>query len=146
MKSSLLVAFLAALAALVLAPAAAAQTTPPPAVPLAQGWEFTFDPAGQGLRGGWSKGAWQHDWADVEVPHVFDPNPTDRNFQGTVGWYRLRFATPPTPAGFGWALRFEGARRVARVWLNGKQIGGNANPYQSFTLGASNLRTDGAPN
>ena len=130
---------------LTLAPAAGAQA-PPAAVPLGQGWEFTFDAGDRGLTGGWAKGDWARDWTDIEVPHVFDPNPTERNFLGTIGWYRLRFATPPTPAGFGWALRFEGARRVARVWLNGRPIGGNANPYQPFTLHARHLKTDGTPN
>ena len=44
-------------------------------------------------------------------------------FLGSVGWYRLRFTGPATPAGLGWALRFEAVRRVARVWLNGRRTG-----------------------
>lgn len=137
---------LAALAAFAFTAAAQAQTAPPQAVPLTDGWEFTFDPTSQGLRGGWSHGDWGRDWANVTVPHVFDPVPADRAYGGTIGWYRIRFPTPATPAGFGWALRFDGARRVARAWLNGARIGGNGNPYQPFTLKARNLKPAGALN
>jgi beta-glucuronidase len=143
------------LAALLLVPASAgaratdpvsahASEAPPQAVELKTGWQFRFDPGNVGLREDWPD--WNQPWADVEVPHVFDPNPTDANFLGTIGWYRLRFDTPATPGGFGWALRFEGVRRVARVWLNGKRIGSNTNPYEPFTLPAKGLRTDGRPN
>ena len=107
------------------------------------GWQFKFDPSNVGLREKWPK--WEETWADVEVPHVFDPNPTDENFWGTIGWYRLKFDTPATPEGFGWALKFEGVRRVSQIWLNGKRIGTNTNPYEPFMLHARGLRS-GRPN
>jgi beta-glucuronidase len=129
------------------APAPAAAQSPPREIPLAEGWEFRFDAAGQGMRAKWFQNPQREvDWQDVAVPHVFDPNPVTDAFLGTVGWYRLRFPTPETLEGFSWALHFGGARRVARVWLNGRELGTNGNPYQPFTLAARGLRPPGQPN
>ena len=127
-------------------PAMAQGVRPPAPVVLETGWEFRFDPSDKGLKGGWATGNWAENWDDVSVPHVFDPTPEDDQFLGTIGWYRLRFTTPQTPAGFGWNLRFEGARRVARAWLNGKPIGHNTNPYQPFTLPARSMKPSGEVN
>lgn len=79
------------------------------------------------------------------MPHVFDPRPLDSLFHGTVGWYRLTFRGPSQPGGFGWALRFEQARRVAHAWLNGRSIGGSVDGYTPFVLTAHGLRPN-APN
>jgi hypothetical protein len=76
----------------------------------------------------------------VEVPHVFDARLLASTFHGTIGWYRLRFSGPPTPRGFGWALRFGAVRRSATVWLNGRLIGAHSDPYAPFTLPARGLR------
>ena len=111
----------------------------PQPVPLAQ-WEFKRDQANVGLASGWRAGQWGEDWQDVEIPHVFDPYPSDELFGGTTGWYRIRFDRPPTPRGFSWAIQFEGSRRETRVWLNGKAAGSNRNPYQPFTVPARGLR------
>ena len=142
---SLAIALLSLAALLATAPLAAAQA-PPTALTLSTGWEHRLDGGDLGQKAGWSTGAWKDDWEDVEVPHVFKANPLDIDYGGTIGWYRLKFDTPNTPPGFAWDLRFEGVRRAARVWLNGKQIGRNSNPYQPFTLHSGGLRTDGKPN
>ena len=76
----------------------------------------------------------------MRVPSVIEPAPLERHFTGTVAWYRLSFTGPPTPAGFGWALRFEQARRRARVWLNGTEIGASDDPYVAFELDAPGVR------
>src|SRR4051794_23591201 len=146
LRQILLVALLAVACVGGIADPAAAQAGLPKPQRLTSGWQFTFDPANAGLKAGWKAGDWSQPWTDVEVPHVFDPHPTDANFLGTYGWYRLKFATPATPEGFGWALRFEGARRVTTAWLNGARIGHNSDPYEPFTLPAKGLRTDGQPN
>ena len=140
----LLVALLSGLAC---AASPAAAQSPPQPVELTDGWEFRFDSTNLGMPARWYKTAdREEDWQDVTVPHVFDPNPATEAFLGTIGWYRLKFETPETPEGFSWALNFQGARRVARVWLNGRELGGNANPYQPFTLSADGLRRDGGSN
>src|SRR3712207_3074774 len=119
--------FLVALAlAILAAPAGAA--TPPAPVDLHEGWQFSRAPQGP--------------WAGVTVPHVFDGSADAQLFQGTVGWYQLRFQGPATPKGWGWDLRFEGVRRRAEVFLNGRPIGRNDDPYAPFTLSAQGLKPD----
>lgn len=117
-------ALLIAVLVLLLVPAGASAAPAP--VKLDAGWEFRFDsnPA----------------FAPVAVPHVFDPKPVDDDYRGKVGWYRLRFEAPATPPGYTWNLDFEGVRRVSRVSLNGRPIGVNSNPYQTFSLPARGLK------
>ena len=52
----------------------------------------------------------------------------------------MSFAGPPTPRGFSWLIRFESVRRNAAVFLNGRRIGRNADPYTPFTVPARGLR------
>jgi beta-galactosidase len=54
----------------------------------------------------------------VDPPHVPDENPT--------GDYRLRFEVPADWSGERTVLRFEGVDSIARVWLNGEEIGTTA--------------------
>jgi len=110
---------------------ARAAAGPPRAVKLSAGWEF---------RGGPQYQAGATDWQAITVPHVFDPRPLAEEFPGTVAWYRLRFDAPNAPSGFAFALRFQSVRRKAVVYLNGKRLGSNQDPYTPFTLDASGLR------
>jgi len=118
----------AVLALLVVAPAAA--SAPPAPVPVASGWELSFD---------------QTHWRPTTVPGVFDANTPASEFGGRVGWYRVTFTGPSTPSGFSWDLRFESVRRVADVTLNGVPIGTNTDPYVPFELPATGLKP-GQPN
>jgi beta-glucuronidase len=120
--------------------------TPPTAITLTSGWEIKFDPSDQGVKAGWPSGTVGTGWRPVSLPHVFNPKPVDSQFLGTIGWYRLQLKTPATPAGFTWALHFEGARRDATVWLNGKRIGTNTNQFEPFTLAATGLKPPGQVN
>jgi beta-glucuronidase len=113
---------------LVTAPPAARAAEPPPPVQLAEGWQVTRTPGDASS------------WRNVQMPHVLEPAPLERHFGGGVAWYRLSFTGPPTPPGFGWGLRFEQARRSARVRLNGAEIGGSDDPYVAFELDAPGLR------
>ena len=124
---------------------ALADASPPAPVPLSSGWSFRLDPGDAGLRRGWWRGGQSAGWQSVGVPHVFDARPLDQLFHGTVGWYRLTFTGPSEPTGFGWALRFEQARRVSHAWLNGRSIGGSRDAYTPFVLAARGLRPN-APN
>ena len=126
-------------------PAGASAAEPPGPVSLADGWQYRLDPADGGVRDNWQSGRSEGIWDPVSVPHVFDPRPDPKTFAGSVGWYRLRFKGPDTAAGMGWSLRFEQVRRVARVWLNGREIGTHRDPYTPFELPAAGLRP-GAPN
>ena len=129
------------LAVLVLAcPATALAADPPAPVPLAQAWQYSPDPADRGLTANWQGGYMGATWEPSTVPHVFDSRPLESLFKGAVGWYRVAFEGPATAPGTGWWLRFEQVRRTARVWLNGREIGSNAQPYTPFQLPAVGLK------
>src|SRR3954452_21237903 len=132
-------AVLAAFAVLsVVAPAANAAPPAPQSLDGA-GWQFHEDPANKGLASGWSAGGPSGGWDAVSVPSTFDARPLARLFSGTVGWYRLRFQEPTTPAGYSWALRFDQVRRKSVVWLNGHRLGRHSDPYTPFELPARGL-------
>jgi len=78
-------------------------------------------------------------WTPVSVPSVFDPDAAPELFGGAVKQYRLRFLAPKA-RGFRWAFRFEQVRRRATVYLNGRPIGVNADPYTPFEKAATGLR------
>ncbi len=130
------------------APLTRADTGVPATQTLAGGWQFRLDPGNAGIKAGWRSGDWAvaEGWKPVTVPHVFNPTPVDSEFLGTVGWYRMKLQTPATPAGFTWSLRFEAARRNATVWLNGRRLGANTNPYEEFTLAADGMNPAGQEN
>lgn len=122
------------LALLLPAASAHAATTPPAPVPLDGGWEYAPDDGNIGLTQGWSTGEPTAGWTPVAVPHVANPEPTQRSYEGSAGWYRLRLTGPPIDDGYRWAIRFEGARRIANVWLNGEPVGEHTDPYTPFEL------------
>jgi hypothetical protein len=133
-------------AALTGAAGAAPAAGPPRAVDLdAAGWEYAPDPAGVGLRDGWAGGHGGATWSAVDLPHVFDPQPQDKDFRGQTGWYRITLTRPSgTPAGFDWGIRFEQVRRVADVFVDGRRVAVHADPYAPFTVALPALR-DGRP-
>jgi beta-glucuronidase len=110
---------------------ARAAGAPPGAEPLTDGWQFrpgaAFDPNAS-------------DWQSITLPHVMDQALTPAAFRGEVGWYRLRFDAPEAPTGFAFAFRFNEVRRAADVYLNGKKIGSNRDPYTPFDVPATGLR------
>jgi Glycosyl hydrolases family 2, TIM barrel domain/Glycosyl hydrolases family 2 len=85
------------------------------------------------------------EWQQTKVPSVFDTRALPELFPGEVRRYRVSFNGPPTPRGFSWLVRFESVRRNATVFLNGRRIGRNVDPYTPFTLEARGLRP-GRPN
>ena len=80
------------------------------------------------------------EWHATRVPSVFDPRALPELYPGTVRRYRVLFEGPATPPGFRWLLRFESVRRRAGVFLNGRRIGRNTDPYTPFTVEARGLR------
>ena len=79
-------------------------------------------------------------WTSVAVPSVFSPTAVASEYPGSVRRYRVQFTGPATPRGFRWLLRFEGVRRSAAVYLNGRRLGKNTDPYTPFTFEARGLR------
>jgi beta-glucuronidase len=158
-------AIISTLALLALPSAAAAQGAVPSERTLSSGWQMRLQPAAPALpqpappeetapegegasvppspagRAAQAPGPWR----PAHVPSVFDTRALPSLFPGTVRRYRVTFAGPPTPRGFSWLIRFDGVRRNAGVYLNGKRIGRNFDPYTPFTVPARGLRP-GRPN
>ena len=154
-----------ALLALALPSAAAAQLTVPSERVLSSGWEVRVEPAAPAPpqeappeetapegdtppapptpagRAAQAPGEWHR----TRVPSVFDADVSASLYPGTVRRYRVSFAGPPTPRGFSWLIRFESVRRSAAVYLNGRRIGRNVDPYTPFAVPARGLRP-GRPN
>ena len=133
----LLVLFAALAVLIAAAPAVLAESVGP--VALDEGWSFVADPGDEGLGAGRATGGGEG-WQEVDVPHVMLPEPVEENMPGTVGWYRTTFEGPESEDGRGWAVRFGSVRREATVWLNGRQIATNSDPYTPFTVPLDGLR------
>ena len=126
-------------------PAAALAAGPPAPMAISVGWQFAPDPGLAGLGANWQSGKAGSNWQPATVPHVFQAQPLEQYFDGSVGWYRVGFTGPETARGAGWWVRLNQVRRIAQVWLNGKQIGTHADPYTPFELPAKGL-LPGKPN
>jgi Glycosyl hydrolases family 2, TIM barrel domain/Glycosyl hydrolases family 2 len=94
-----------------------------------------FSPRGRAAQG-------PQDWTPVGVPSVFNPIARPAEYAGSVRRYRLRFTGPETPRGFRWLIHFESVRRSAVVYLNGRRLGRNIDPYTPFTFEARGLRPE----
>ena len=79
-------------------------------------------------------------WRPTTIPNVFDPSAHGNLYAGQVKVYRLSFQGPRTPPGWRWLLEFEGVRRIATVYLNGRRIGRDQDAYTPFTLEARGLK------
>jgi beta-galactosidase/beta-glucuronidase len=143
----------------VLCPAAAA-AAPPRAQTLSAGWEVRSQAAapapeqpappleGQpegvpadGLTTPGGQASQQSSrWSPVTIPSVFNTRAVASEYAGQVRRYRLRFTGPTTPPGWHWLIEFEGVRRAATVFLNGRKLGKNVDPYTPFTFEARGLR------
>lgn len=75
-----------------------------------------------------------HDWA-IEGPFDarFGANTGGLPVSGT-GWYRKSFTLPESAKNRYVAIRFDGAMSNARVWLNGRDLGGRPYGYSSFSI------------
>ena len=84
-------------------------------------------------------------WSTVDVPHTWNRlgnegttrSPLTNSVQG-VGWYRLRFDTPPSGRpGRHYFLQFDAVGNVADVWLNGHYLGKHAGAFSRFRFDAT---------
>jgi hypothetical protein len=115
------------------APAPPQEAPPDETAPDGQASSLRRTPAGRATQ---VNGPWQ----PARVPSVFDTRALPSLYPGSVRSYRVSFTGPPTPRGFGWLIRFESVRRKATVFLNGRRLGSNADPYTPFTVRARGLR------
>jgi beta-galactosidase len=84
-------------------------------------------------------------WEAVEIPHTWNRignegtqrSPLSNSVQGT-GWYRLKFAAPPTGARpRRYFLEFDAVGAIADVWLNGRHLGRHAGAFSRFRFDAT---------
>jgi beta-glucuronidase len=108
-------------------------TTPPAAIGLGADWLRVQDPTDTGLAVGRQTGAGDG-WTPVAIPDVTQPAPTPASYAGSVWWYSRRVSVPAAAAGATWALRFEGVRRIASVYVDGRELAQNDDPYSPFEV------------
>jgi beta-glucuronidase len=81
-------------------------------------------------------------WKAIRVPHNWNARDTALD-KASVGWYRKEFTLPKVPKKelerTFWKVRFQGANIRAKVWLNGKTIGGYSG-YFPFAVALDGLR------
>jgi hypothetical protein len=128
-------------ACLALAATPAAAQAPPSRAPIAEGpgerialssWTLRSDPSNRGLALGWQKGAFSG--SAVSVPSVIDPSPfsgpaAQRNYEGSVAWYRTSFTAAQAGT---YALSFASANFRATVWVDGHSLGSHRGSYLPF--------------
>ncbi|MDB6008850.1 MAG: glycoside hydrolase [Gammaproteobacteria bacterium] len=119
-------------------------------VSLDHGWRFQQSASVTGAEG---RTFDDSTWSAVEVPHTWnrignegtERSPLSNNVQG-IGWYRLRFATPPGAAPAAapgqkeasrFFLQFDGVGAIADVWLNGHYLGKHAGAFSRFRFDAT---------
>lgn len=86
------------------------------------------------------------DWERVNLPHSFntqDAFSLPRGYYQGLAWYRKNFRFTPV-AGRRYFIQFEGANKVAEVWLNGKSLGTHLGGYTAFSYELTPYLTAGA--
>ena len=146
MKPSLTRALLALLAATATAITHAAAPAPARIASLNGTWRFTPDYQGAGESAQWFAPSYGDGvWDQVKVPHSWSHDPRFAGFVG-AGWYRLRFRAPAVAPGEVARLDFGAVFARARVWLNGRPLGGHELAYVPFSLDAGPALKPGAEN
>src|ERR1700680_4006317 len=132
-------AMLAACAALAAAAAAAQAPGGPSLIGAGPGgrtaltrWTLRPDTADHGLALGWQRGGFSG--RPVDVPNVLDATHVSgtagtRNYEGSVAWYRTSFQAPGEGV---YALSFQSANFLARVFLDGHATAIHRGPYLPF--------------
>src|SRR5947209_9165326 len=97
-------------------------------------WAVARDPSDTGETQGWPAGGFAGQ--PVHVPYVVNATPITgpagvTNYDGSIAWFRTTFTVPKTGV---YALRFESVNFRARVWVDGRHIGGHSGEYLPFEL------------
>jgi beta-glucuronidase len=94
-------------------------------------WQFALDPLRKGVEYGWTNAPFDaRAWDRVEVPHSWQ---ADKRYPYIgAAWYRRTFPAPARANNECVRLHFGAAFARARVWLNGKALGGHEGGYTPF--------------
>lgn len=99
---------------------------------LAATWRFRTDPQDVGEAEGWQKGL--KDFRLIPVPASWNDIFDDvRNYVGSA-WYETDFRVDKGWAGQRIHLRFGSVNYTAKVWLNGKPLGGHVGGHLPFAF------------
>jgi beta-glucuronidase len=109
---------------------------------LAATWRFKVDAKDVGEAEGWPKGL--SDTRLIPVPSSWNDIFDDvRNYVGAA-WYETDFRVDPAWAGRRVHLRFGSVNYLAKVWLNGKLVGGHVGGHLPFAIDVTDaVRLDG---
>ncbi len=99
---------------------------------LSGAWEIRADREDRGLREGWFRPGTGGDWRGAVVPSAWESS-LGIDFDG-VAWYRKGFRVPPGLEGRRVFLRFQGAATLARVWVNGKEMGSHTGAWTPWEV------------
>ncbi|MBJ7330509.1 MAG: beta galactosidase jelly roll domain-containing protein [Solirubrobacteraceae bacterium] len=98
-------------------------------------WLFRLDKAGVGDSQGFQRNTSRAGWAPTTVPNAWNATDTSvESMSGTIGWYRKDFKLPSAAKRFSYVVRFESVNYRAKVWLNGKPIGGHTGAYLPWEI------------
>lgn len=109
-------------------------------VALDREWKFQLgDPQGahkpEFADNGWTTVNLPHDWSIGMERSEDEPSSGGGGFFPTgTGWYRSTFQALPQWQGKRVEIEFEGVYRNATVWINGVELGSEANGYVPFTF------------
>lgn len=109
-------------------------------------WLFRLDKTGLGDLQGFQKQTGRAGWAPTTVPNAWNATDTSvESMSGTIGWYRKDFKLPSASKRYSYVVRFESVNYRAKVWLNGKPIGGHTGAYLPWEvrLPAGYLKREG---
>jgi beta-glucuronidase len=112
-------------------------TSPAPAstrIDFDQGWQFRTDPERIGEASGWTRKV-PAGTRSVRVPDTWNIGEF-HDYLGTA-WYFRRFEMPTIAPGTHVELHFGATFYVARVWLNGVELGGHAGGFTEYSFDIS---------
>jgi hypothetical protein len=90
------------------------------------GWSFSFDDTNVGEKQGWYRPNFNDSpWRYIYIGKWWEEQAGDYN---GAAWYRLRFLAPKVPTGKRVFLAVGAADDWAKVWMNGKYVGGQHLP------------------
>lgn len=83
-------------------------------------------------------------WYNVELPHDWLINDTDRLYETGEGWYRRSLEVTSEALSGRVLLNFDGVYFNSTVFVNGKEAGSWTYGYSAFELDITNLLTEGS--
>ena len=124
------------------------------------GWKFKREE----VKNGYKVTLDDKDWLSVSIPHDFNGgsdgvhndvfkgrfdfrNDADKRMMYTgPGWYRTQFTIESQYKNKRVFIEFEAVSLEAKVWVNGKEVGGHKGGYTAFSLDITDYVNFGKPN